>query len=114
MKKVRKVTMSLGSQRLLVRRRRILALGALVALGAAGVLALILSGCGGGSSTAATPAPPAPAVRPLQIADVQQIVQAAVNSSNVDMVVAVVDRAGFVLGLFRTQNAPTTSVGNFS
>jgi uncharacterized protein GlcG (DUF336 family) len=29
------------------------------------------------------------------------------------MVVAVVDRAGFVLGVFRTQNAPTTGVGNF-
>ncbi len=29
------------------------------------------------------------------------------------MVVAVVDRAGFVLGVFRTQNAPATAVGNF-
>jgi len=28
------------------------------------------------------------------------------------MVVAVVDRAGFVLGVFRTQNAPTSGVGN--
>jgi uncharacterized protein GlcG (DUF336 family) len=44
---------------------------------------------------------------------VQNIVQAAVNSVNVDMVVAVVDRAGFVLGVFRTQNAPSTAVGNF-
>jgi len=33
-------------------------------------------------------------------------VQAAVNSVNADMAVAVVDRAGFVLGVFRTQNAP--------
>ena len=39
-------------------------------------------------------------VQALQIADVQEIVQAAVNSVNVDMVVAVVDRAGFVLGVF--------------
>jgi len=45
---------------------------------------------------------------------VQKIVQAAVNSTNVDMVAAVVDRAGFVLGVYRTQNAPTTAVGNFS
>ena len=114
MKKVRKVTMPLGSQRLLKRRRRILVLGAVATLGAAGGLALIFSGCGGGSSTIATPAPPTPAVRPLQIADVQQIVQAAVNSANVDMVVAVVDRSGFVLGVYRTQNAPAMAVGNFS
>jgi uncharacterized protein GlcG (DUF336 family) len=45
---------------------------------------------------------------------VQNIVQAAVNSVNVDMVVAVVDRAGFVLGVFRTPNAPGTAVGNFA
>ena len=35
------------------------------------------------------------------------------NSVNVDMVVAVVDRAGFVLGVFRTQNAPAVTTGNF-
>src|SRR5216683_3070420 len=29
------------------------------------------------------------------------------------MVVVVVDRAGFVLGVFRTQNAPATAIGNF-
>jgi uncharacterized protein GlcG (DUF336 family) len=52
-------------------------------------------------------------VQPLQVADVQNIVQATVNSVNVDMVVAVVDRAGFVLGVFRTQNAPASAVGNF-
>src|SRR5207253_5048129 len=63
---------------------------------------------------AVVPPPPVLAVLPLQIADVQSIVQAAVNSTNVDMVVAVVDRAGFVLGVFRTQNAPVTSAGNFS
>jgi uncharacterized protein GlcG (DUF336 family) len=53
-------------------------------------------------------------VQALQSADVQKIIQAAVNSVNVDMVVAVVDRAGFVLGVFRTQNAPATATGNFS
>src|SRR5262249_15992089 len=45
--------------------------------------------------------------------DVVSIVNTAVASVNVDMVVAVVDRAGFVLGVFRTQNAPTTAAGNF-
>ena len=49
----------------------------------------------------------------LQSADVQNIATAAVNSVNVDMVVAVVDRAGFVLGVFRTENAPSTAIGNF-
>src|SRR5262249_52001044 len=41
------------------------------------------------------------------------IVNAAVGAINVDMSVAVVDRAGFILGVFRTQNAPTTAIGNF-
>jgi len=101
-----------ASRRALEQRRKTLLLGILLTLGLAGVLALLLVGCGGGSSTQPPP-PPVAAVQPLQIADVQNIVQAAVNSVNVDMVVAVVDRAGFVLGVFRTQNAPATAVGNF-
>lgn len=102
------------SQRALEKRRRLLAFGALLALGAAGALALLFAGCGGGSNSVVPPAPPAPSVQPLQITDVQKIIQAAVNSTNVDMVVAVVDRAGFVLGVYRTQNAPTAAAGNFS
>ncbi len=73
---------------------------------------MLLVGCGGGSSAPVAP-PPTPAVQALQIADVQNIVQTAVNSVNADIAVAVVDRAGFVLGVFRTQNAPATVVGNF-
>src|SRR5712691_11412297 len=95
--------------RALRQRRKMLALG--LALGIAGALAFLLIGCGGGSNTPV--APPVPAVQPLQIIDVQNIVQAAVNSVKMDMVVAVVDRAGFVLGVFRTQNAPATAIGNF-
>jgi uncharacterized protein GlcG (DUF336 family) len=89
-------------------------LGIAVSVGGAAVLALLLAGCGGGSSETPLPAPPTPAVQPLQIADVQKIAQAAVNSANVDMVVAIVDRGGFVLGVYRTQNAPATAVGNFN
>jgi len=96
------------------KRRRILAIGAVAALGAAAALASLLVGCGGGGNAAVPSPPPAPTIQPLQIADVQKIVQAAVNSANVDMVVAVVDRAGFVLGVYRTQNAPVTAAGNFS
>jgi uncharacterized protein GlcG (DUF336 family) len=113
MKNVRKLHRPLRSQRLLARRRRFLAFGALLALGAAGALALLFAGCGARSATT-PPAPPAPSVGPLQIADVQKIIDAAVKSASVDMVVAVVDRAGFVLGVYRTQNAPASAIGNFS
>jgi uncharacterized protein GlcG (DUF336 family) len=95
------------------RKRRItLTLGIVLALGIAAALMMLLIGCGGGGSAPVSP-PPVPVVQPLQATDVQNIVQAAVNSVNVDMVVAVIDRAGFVLGVFRTQNAPATAIGNF-
>jgi uncharacterized protein GlcG (DUF336 family) len=100
------------SGRALAQRRKMLALGAVLAIGIAAALAFLLMGCGGGSSTPVSP-PVAIPVQALQMTDVKNIVQAAVNSVNVDMVVAVVDRAGFVLGVFRTQNAPATAKGNF-
>jgi uncharacterized protein GlcG (DUF336 family) len=99
------------SRRALQHRQKTLALSIFLVLEIAGALAMLLMGCGSGSS--APVAPPVPAVQALQATDVQNIVQAAVNSVNVDMAVAVVDRAGFVLGVFRTQNAPTTATGNF-
>src|SRR5260370_39909915 len=92
-------------------RNQTLALGVFLVLGIALALVMIIVGCGGGSSVAS--APPVASVQPLQVADVQNIAQAAVNSVNLDMAVAVVDRAGFVLGVFRTQNAPATATGNF-
>jgi uncharacterized protein GlcG (DUF336 family) len=101
-----------AASRALERRKKTLAVGILLALCVAAVLAMLLVSCGGGSS-APVPPPPVTSVQPLQVADVQNIVQAAVNSANVDMVVAVVDRAGFVLGVYRTQNAPATALGNF-
>ncbi|HEY6946921.1 MAG TPA: heme-binding protein [Candidatus Acidoferrum sp.] len=108
--KLRKPVESLQALR---SRRKLLVVGVFLALGIAGVLAFLLLGCGGGSTTPVSPPPP-PVVQPLQVSDVQNIVQTAVNSVNVDMVVAVVDRAGFVLGVFRTQNAPATAAGNFA
>lgn len=99
------------SRRALQPRKKTLALCIFLAFGIAGALAMLLIGCGGGSSAPLAP-PPIPAVQALQVADVQNLVQAAVNSVNVDMAVAVVDRAGFVLGVFRTQNAPATTIGN--
>lgn len=107
--KLRKPVESLQALR---SRRKVLVVGFFLTLGLAGVLALLLWGCGGGASAPVSPPTP-PVVQPLQVSDVQNIVQAAVNSMNVDMVVAVVDRVGFVLGVFRTQNAPATATGNF-
>jgi uncharacterized protein GlcG (DUF336 family) len=109
------VTHKLGkpveSQQVLRSRRKMLVVGIFVTLEISGVLAFLLLGCGGGTSTPVSPPPP-PVVQPLQAADVQNVVQAAVNSVNVDMVIAVVDRAGFVLGVFRTQNAPAMAPAN--
>jgi len=100
------------SRHALRHRQKTLALGVALAVGIAGTLVMLLFGCGGGSTTPVVP-PPVPAVQALQVADVQKIVKAAVNSLDVEMVVAVVDRGGFVLGVFRTQNAPVTAAGNF-
>src|SRR5260370_36674309 len=86
------------SRRALRQRKKTLALFIFLALGIARTLAMLVIGCGGGSS--ASVVPPVTAVQALQAADVQNIVQAAMNSVNVDMTVAVVDRAGFVLGVF--------------
>src|SRR5258708_13956347 len=100
------------SRRTLLRGNRTLALSFFLAAAIPGALMILVVGCGGGTSAPVSP-PPVTAVQPLQIVDVQNIVQSAVNSLNVDMVVAVVDRAGFVLGVLRTQNAPATAIGNF-
>jgi uncharacterized protein GlcG (DUF336 family) len=100
------------SRRALQQRKKMLALGVCLAVGIVLALVTLIVGCGGGTNAPVVP-PPVTAVQALQIADVQNIVQAAVNSVNVDMTVAIVDRAGFVLGVFRTQNAPATATGNF-
>jgi uncharacterized protein GlcG (DUF336 family) len=112
METTHKLRKPVESRRALQARQKMLALGVALALGIAGALLTLLIGCGGGGTTTVVP-PPIPAAQALQAADVQSIVTAAVNSVNVDMAVAVVDRAGFVLGVFRTQNAPAMAIGNF-
>src|SRR5258708_27559518 len=111
METTHKMRRPVESRSALRERKIMLALGVLLTSGIAGALAMLLFGCAGSSTNVAPP--PAPAVQALQVADVQNIVTAAVNSVNVDMVIAVVDRAGFVLGVFRTQNAPVATPGNF-
>ena len=112
MEATHKLRKTVESQRALQQREKTLAVAILLAAGIASVLAMLLVGCGGGTSAPVAP-PPIPAVQALQVTDVQNIVTTAVNSVNAEMVVAVVDRAGFVLGVFRTQNAPATTAGNF-
>jgi len=50
-------------------------------------------------------------VQPLQTTDVQNIVKVAVNSVNVDMAGAVVDRADSCWACFERRNAPVTTIG---
>src|ERR1700693_5095304 len=81
----------------------------------AGTLAIILAGCGavGTPIVTPTPIPPSPAVT-LTAADVDAIVNAASTSASpTTMVVAVVDRAGNLLALWRKSDMPITSSGNF-
>lgn len=93
------------------RARKLLTLCVTASLGIAASLALIMAGCGGGGMQ--PPPPVVPTVAPIQAADVDSIIQTAVNSLNIDMAVAVVDRAGVVLGVFQTANAPAMAPGNF-
>ena len=104
--------------------------GAIASLAA---LSLILSGCGGGGSTSAgnsggigsptvspvTPVPAAslnfavPAAESLSVADVQKIMAQAVGEAKargLPSVIAVTDRVGNVLGVFRMNGAKATLV----
>lgn len=102
------------SHRALVQRNKTLALGVVIAIGIATALAFLLAGCGGGNASQASPAATPAASATLSASDVANIVQAAaVAVSPTTMVIAVVDRAGDVLALYRKPDAPATAVGNF-
>jgi uncharacterized protein GlcG (DUF336 family) len=104
----------LAAHRAFERRRQSLALGLFLALILATVLCVLLAGCGGVSPTPVV-TPPAPPVGPLSAADVDDIVKAAASAADVDtMVIAVVDRGGKVLAIFRKPSAGATDIGNFS
>ncbi|MGC2193604.1 MAG: heme-binding protein [Terriglobales bacterium] len=75
-------------------------------------LALLLISCSGGSSGSVSSPAPAAAV-PLTGTDVDQVVQAAAESVNVPLVVALTDRSGAILAVFQKPGAPATSTGNF-
>ena len=82
--------------------------------GFAFVLATMITGCGGvvGSLTSA---PPPPSVPSLTAADVTALVQAGAQAADPNtMVIAVVDRAGNILGVYRKPSAPTLATGSFN
>src|SRR5271157_3959049 len=94
--------------------------------GACAALALLVIclGCGGGSTTssqqATDPSPQQPQQQQptdtqyLSQSEVQAVVNATAASINDPLVIAVTDRAGRPLAVFRKTGAPTTAVGNFS
>lgn len=101
------------SQRAYQRRRKILAWGIVLALSLAVILGALLAGCGGGTSTSVV-TPPAPPVAALSAVDVQNIVQAAAQAADsTSMVIAVVDRGGNVLAVYRKPGAGASATGNF-
>src|SRR5580693_2533934 len=76
-------------------------------------LATALAACGGvvGSLTSAPPAP----MQTLTASDVTTLTQAAAQAADPNtMVIAIVDRSGNVLGVYRKPAAPTLVTGNFS
>ncbi len=77
-------------------------------------LAVLLVGCGTATSTSGGVPPPPPAVAALSAMDAQNIVQAAAEAADVtSMVIAVVDRGGNVLAVYRKPGAGATATGNF-
>jgi uncharacterized protein GlcG (DUF336 family) len=77
---------------------------------------LLCLSCGGGGnklSSSNSADPPPSTATPLTSTDVTNVVQSAVTSVNAPMVVAVADRAGNILAVFKTPGAPATSIGNF-
>src|SRR5450631_2404610 len=97
------------------KRRKMLAVGIAVAAGLAGLLVFLLSGCGGGSSSSIPPPVVTPAAATLTASEVDIIVRAAAAATSpTTAVIAVVDRAGNVLALYRKPDAPPTVTGNFS
>jgi uncharacterized protein GlcG (DUF336 family) len=74
---------------------------------------LLCLSCGGNKSSSPTSPDPPSAAAPLSPIDVTTVLQNAVLSVNAPMVVAVADRAGNILAIFKTSPAPTTGLGNF-
>jgi uncharacterized protein GlcG (DUF336 family) len=105
------------SRRAYQQRRKTIAFAMVLALVLSVALAFLLMGCGtatpiSGGGSAPTPTPAVAAA--LTTTDVQNIVQAAAEAADVtSMVIAVVDRGGNVLAVYRKPGASASAVGNF-
>jgi uncharacterized protein GlcG (DUF336 family) len=81
--------------------------------GFAVALASVITGCGGVAGPLTSVTPPA-TVLGLTAADVTALVQAAAQAVDPNtMVIAVVDRSGNILGVYRKPSAATLTTGNF-
>jgi uncharacterized protein GlcG (DUF336 family) len=81
----------------------------------ASLIAILFAACTGCGGVNAPPPPQQTTqVASLSSTDVQAVVQASATSVSDPLVIAVVDRAGRVLAVYRKVGAPTTAVGNFS
>src|SRR5260370_31619239 len=77
------------------------------------MLAVVPGGWGGVAGHLTSGTPPSPTTN-LTAADVTTLVQAAAQAADPNtMVVAVVDRAGNILAMYRKPAAPTLATGNF-
>jgi uncharacterized protein GlcG (DUF336 family) len=83
---------------------------------AATLIPIAITGCG----TTLTPLPSSTvtsgqqASAVLTAADVSSVVQATAASVNVPLVIAVTDRSGNTLAIYKKANAPATAIGNYS
>lgn len=81
---------------------------------AAVVLSITLGACGGGGSSGTPTAPPPVVHQFLSLSDVTGIVQAAATAAQSDtMAIAVVDRLGRILAVYKGGSAPLLVPGNF-
>lgn len=102
------------SHRVVTLRRNLVAVSVFAGVCVAAFL-LVPAGCGGGGGVPSFPAPAASTTgATLTKENVAHIVQAAAEAvSPTTMVIAVVDRTGKVLAVWRKPDAPTTFPGNF-
>jgi len=108
------VRKQVAARRAYTQRRKTLAVGMILALGLAAALAVLIVGCGSVSSTPPVSPPLSSSVAPLSALDAQNLVQAAAQAADSpSMVIAIVDRAGSVLAVYRKPAAATTATGNF-
>jgi uncharacterized protein GlcG (DUF336 family) len=77
------------------------------------LLSLCAVGCGGVAGSLMSVTPPSPTAN-LTASDVMTLVQAAAQAADPNtMVIAVVDRVGNILAVYRKPAAPTLALGNF-